>query len=147
MMYITLIVSSNGPGDVSSHPLLHGLFWCYFLPPNFLAGHYTKVVIHYVSLSLLLSPLRQQPCLKAETIEQWSSYAQGGCVARIAMSSPTGTKQSHKRTFTACSTSAPIFGKHLLIYMHVYVCFAVECETMCNQSCISSQRLPVLLMG
>jgi hypothetical protein len=31
-----------------------------------------------------------------------------------------------------------LFGKHPLIYMHVLVCFAVECETLCSQSCISA---------
>jgi hypothetical protein len=65
MIYVTLIVSSNESGDVSSCLLLPGLFWCHFLPLNFLAGRYTKVAIHSVSPSLTLSPLRQQPCLKA----------------------------------------------------------------------------------
>jgi hypothetical protein len=40
-----------------------------------------------------------------------------------------------------------LFGKHPFIYMHVLVCFAVECETMCSQSCVSGQRLPVLPIG
>jgi hypothetical protein len=40
-----------------------------------------------------------------------------------------------------------LFGKHPLIYMHVLVCFAVECETVCSQSCVSSWRLSVLPMG
>jgi hypothetical protein len=110
MIYVTLIVSSNGPGDVSSCPLLLGLFWRHFLPPNFLAGHHTKVAIHsVVSLSLPLSPLRQQSCVKTQTIEQWLSHVQGGCIARMAMSSPTGTEEPHKRTVTTCSTSAPTF--------------------------------------
>jgi hypothetical protein len=68
MIYVTLIVSSNKPGDISSHPFLPGLFWCHFLPPNFLTRrvyypncHHTKVAIHSISLSLPLSPLRQQP--------------------------------------------------------------------------------------
>jgi hypothetical protein len=100
MIYVTLIISSNGPGDVSYRRLLPRLFWCHFL-----AGHYTKVAIHYVSLSLPLSPLMQQPCPKAQTTEQWLSHAQGGCIARIAMSSPTGTEQPHRRTFTTYSTS------------------------------------------
>jgi hypothetical protein len=26
MIYVTLIISSNGPGDISSRPLLPGLF-------------------------------------------------------------------------------------------------------------------------
>jgi hypothetical protein len=109
MIYVTMIVSSNGPGDVSYHPLLPVLFWRHFLSPNFLAGRHTKVVIHSVSLSLPLSLLRQQPCLKDQTIYQWPSHAQGGSIARIAMSLPTGTKKPHKRTFTACSTSAHTF--------------------------------------
>jgi hypothetical protein len=109
MIYVTLIVSSNGPGDISSCPLLPRLFWRHFLPSNFLVGRHTKVAIHYIYLSLLLSTLRQQPCLKAQTTEQWSSHAQGGCIARITTSLPTRTEQPHKRTFTACSTSAPTF--------------------------------------
>jgi hypothetical protein len=59
MIYVTLIISSNGSGDVSSRPLLPRLFWCHFLPPNFLAEHHIKVAIHsVVSLSLPLSLLR-----------------------------------------------------------------------------------------
>jgi hypothetical protein len=46
------------------------LFSHHFLPPNLLAGHHTKVAIHYASLSLSLSPLRQQPWLKAQTTKQ-----------------------------------------------------------------------------
>jgi hypothetical protein len=37
-----------------------------FLLTNFLAGRHTKVVIHSVSLSLPVSSLRQQPCLKSQ---------------------------------------------------------------------------------
>jgi hypothetical protein len=147
MIYVTLIISSNGPSDVSSCPLLPGLFWHHFLPPNFLAGCHTKVTIHSISLSLPLSPLRLQPYLKAQTTEQWPSQEQGGCIAQIAMFSPTGTEQPHKRTLTACSTSAPNFSKHPFIYMHVLVCFAIQCETVCSQSCVSGRRLPVLPMG
>jgi hypothetical protein len=51
MVYVPLIISSNGSDDVSYHPLLSELFWRHFLPSNFLAGCHTKVVIHYVSLS------------------------------------------------------------------------------------------------
>jgi hypothetical protein len=40
-----------------------------------------------------------------------------------------------------------VFGKHPLIYMHILVCFAVECEIVCSQSCVSGWRLPVLPMG
>jgi hypothetical protein len=123
MIYVTLIVSSNGPGDVSSRPFLPGLFWHHFLPSIFLAGCHTKVAIHYVvSLSLLLCPLRQQPCLKAQTTEQWSSHVQGGCIAQIAMPLPTRTKQPHKRTFTACSTSAPTF---LYKSFDIHACFSL----------------------
>jgi hypothetical protein len=70
MIYVTLIVSRNGPGDVSSRPLLPELFWCHFLTPNFLAERHTKIGIHSISLSFSLSPLRQQPYLKAQTTEQ-----------------------------------------------------------------------------
>jgi hypothetical protein len=31
--------------------------------------------------------------------------------------------------------------------MHILVCFAVECETMCSQSCASGRCLSVLSMG
>jgi hypothetical protein len=41
----------------------------------------------------------------------------------------------------------PLFGKHPLIYIHVLVCFAIECETVCSQSCVSVCRMPVLPMG
>jgi hypothetical protein len=138
MIYVTLIVSSNGSGDVSSWPLIPGLFWRHLLLSNFLVGHHTKVVIHSVSLSLPLSPLRWQSYLKAQTTEQWPSHVQGGY--RIVMSSLTGTEQPHKRTFPGYSTSAPTFSKHPFIYMHVLVCFAVECKTVCNQSCVSDRR-------
>jgi hypothetical protein len=147
MMYATFIVSSNGPGDVSSRLLLLELFWCHILPPNFLAERHTKVAINSVSPSLPLSPIRLQPCLKAQTIEQWPSHAQGGCIAWIAMSSPTGTEQPHKRTFTACSICAHIFGKHPFIYIHVLVCFTVEWEIVISQSYVSGRRLLVLPMG
>jgi hypothetical protein len=30
-----------------------------------------------------------------------------------------------------------LFDKHHLIYIHVLVYFAVECETVCSQSCVS----------
>jgi hypothetical protein len=39
-----------------------------------------------------------------------------------------------------------LFGKHHLIYMHVLVCFAIECEVVCSQSCVSGWRLSVLPM-
>jgi hypothetical protein len=81
-IYVTLIISSNKPGDVSFRPLLPRLFWCHFLPPKFLAWRHIKVAIYYVSLSLPLSTLRQQSCLKAQTTEQWSSHAQGACIAQ-----------------------------------------------------------------
>jgi hypothetical protein len=70
MIYVTLIVSSNEAGDVSSQPLLPTMFSHHFLPPTFLAECHTKVDIHSIFLSLPLSPLRQQPCLKAQTTEQ-----------------------------------------------------------------------------
>jgi hypothetical protein len=117
-----------------------------FFPLNFLAKRHTKVAIHSVSLSLPLSTLSQQPCLKAQPQEQWPSHAQGGCITRIAMSSPTETEQPHKRTFIVCYTSPLLFGKHPFIYMHVLVCFVVECEIVCSQSCASGQRLSVLPM-
>jgi hypothetical protein len=56
-------------------------FGAIFCRANFWAGRHTKVVIHFVSLSVPLSPLRQQPCLKAETMEQWPSHTLGGCIA------------------------------------------------------------------
>jgi hypothetical protein len=47
-----------------------------------------------------------------------------------------------------CVLKVPLlFGKHPLIYMHILVCFVVECEIVCSQSCISGRRLPVLPMG
>jgi hypothetical protein len=69
-VYLTLIVSSNMPGDVNKCSLLPGLFGRQLLPPNFWAWHHTTVVIHSISLSLPVSPFRQQPCLKAQTTEQ-----------------------------------------------------------------------------
>jgi hypothetical protein len=109
MIYVTLIVSSIGPSDVSSRPLLPGLFWCHFLLPNFLAGHHTKVAIHSISLSLPLSPLRQQPCLKAQRTEQWLFHGQGGCIARIVMSSPTGTKKTTQENLHCVFYKCPYF--------------------------------------
>jgi hypothetical protein len=54
MIYVTLIISSNGPGDISYHPLLPGLFW----RQTFWLGGHTKVVIHSITLSHPLSTLR-----------------------------------------------------------------------------------------
>jgi hypothetical protein len=48
------------PTDLRMPPstcLLPGLFWCYFLSPNSLTDHHTKIAVHsVVSLSLTLSP-------------------------------------------------------------------------------------------
>jgi hypothetical protein len=107
LIYVTLIVSSNRPGDISYASCYLDCFDAIFYHQIFWLGAIQKY--HPFYLSLPLSPLRKQPCLKAQTTEQWSSHAQGGCIARIAMSSPTGTEQPHKRTFTTCSTSAPTF--------------------------------------
>jgi hypothetical protein len=63
-MYFTLIFSSIGSSDVNKYLLLPELFWRHLLPPNFWSWRHTKVDIHSVSLSLPVSPLRQQPCLK-----------------------------------------------------------------------------------
>jgi hypothetical protein len=50
-VYPTLIISSNGPGDVNKRPLL----------PRFWAWRHTKVVIHFVPLgSSHISKLKQQ---------------------------------------------------------------------------------------
>jgi hypothetical protein len=40
-----------------------------------------------------------------------------------------------------------LFGKRPLIYMHVLVCFTVECEIVCSQSCVLGQMLAVIPMG
>jgi hypothetical protein len=40
-----------------------------------------------------------------------------------------------------------LFGKYHLIYMYILVYFAVKCETVYSQSCVSGQRLSVLPMG
>jgi hypothetical protein len=40
-----------------------------------------------------------------------------------------------------------LFSKHHSIDMHVYVCFTIECETVCSPSCVSGRRLSVLPMG
>jgi hypothetical protein len=147
MIYVTSIVSSNGPGDVSSLPLLPGLFWSHFLPPNFLAGRHTKVAIHSIALSLALSPLRQQPCLKAQTTVQQPSHVQGGVLPELPC--PHQLELSnHTRESSPCVLQVPLlFSKHPLIYMHVLVCFVVECENVCSQSCVLGWRLLVLPMG
>jgi hypothetical protein len=153
-VYITLILNSNGPGDISSRPLLLrittmvilGVFWHYFFRQNFVVGRHTNVAIHSLSLSLPPSlSLRQLPCLKAQTTEQWWSHTQGECIAQIAMYSPTGTKQPHKRTFTACSTSASIFLVTILSYTCMFGFASVECETVLSILCFRLE--PVLLMG
>jgi hypothetical protein len=90
-------------GLVTSPPT-HCYLECFgaiFCCQIFVVGHHTKVVIYSVSLSLSLSPLRQQQCLKDQRRYQWSSHTQGGCIARIVMSLSTGTEQPHKRIFTA----------------------------------------------
>jgi hypothetical protein len=55
---------------------------------------------------------------------------------------------NHTREHSPCVLQVLLlFIKHPLIYMHVYVCFAIECETVCSQSCVSGWRLLVLPMG
>jgi hypothetical protein len=83
-MLLWLLVAT---GLVTYLDYFGAIFYC----QTFLLCDHTKVVIHSISLSLPRSPLRQKSCLKAQ----------------IIMSSPTGTEQPHKRTFTVCSTSAP----------------------------------------
>jgi hypothetical protein len=134
MIYVTLIVSSNRPGDVSHRPLLPGLFWSHFLPPNFLVGHQTKVAIHSASHSLPLSPLRQQPYLKSQTTEPWPSDIQARCISRSNCHLLTNWNRAITQdNLDPRVLQVPLlFGKHPLIYMHVLVCFAVECETVCS---------------
>jgi hypothetical protein len=55
---------------------------------------------------------------------------------------------NHTREPSPCVLQVSLlFGKHPFIYMHVLVCFTVECETVCSQSCALCHRLPVLPMG
>jgi hypothetical protein len=144
MINVTLIVSSNGPRDVSSRPLLPGLFLHHFLLPNFLPGRHTKVVIHSISLSLPLgsshvSKLKQQS--KDHPTHKEGVLPELPCPRQLEPS-------HHTREPSPRVLHVPLlFDKHHFIYMHVLVCFAVECKTMCSQSSASCRRLPVLPMG
>jgi hypothetical protein len=117
MLYVTLIISSNRHGDLSSHPLIlriramviSGVLWCYFLPTKFCgcAPHKSR---HPFSPSLPLSPLRQLSCLKAQTIEQWPSHTKESvlpelpCPHQLEPSNHTREPSPH-----IYSTSAPTF--------------------------------------
>jgi hypothetical protein len=55
---------------------------------------------------------------------------------------------NHTKEPSPCVLQVPLlFGKHPFIYMHVLICFVVECETVCSQSCASGRRMPVLPIG
>jgi hypothetical protein len=77
-MFILLWSSgSNGPGDITSCPLLLRntamvipVFWRYLLPPHVLAEHHIKVVIHSHSPSLPPSPLG---CCHVSKLQQQSN--------------------------------------------------------------------------
>jgi hypothetical protein len=66
-VYITVILNSNEPDDITSRPLLlrittiviPGVFWCHFCCQNFVAKRHTKVVIHSLSLRCHVSKLKQ----------------------------------------------------------------------------------------
>jgi hypothetical protein len=116
-------------------------FGTIFSPPNFLAMRHTKVAIHSASLCLPLgssyvSKLKQQ------------SNNHPTCKDGVLPEMPRQLELSnHIGEASPRVLQVPLlFGKHPLIYMHVLVCFAVECETVCSQSCISGWRLPILPM-
>jgi hypothetical protein len=123
-------------------PLAYCYLNCFDGKKN-LAERHTKVAIHSVSLSLPLSPLRQQPCLKAQT----QSNDRPTCKKVVLPELPCPCQlepSNHTREHSLHVLQVPLlFGKHRFIYMHVLVSFAVECETVCSQSCASGQRLPV----
>jgi hypothetical protein len=112
-VYITLIHSSNGPGDISSCPLLLRIttmsitrvFWCHFLPPNF-CGWPPHKSSH--PFSLPLSPLGSCHVSKV----QQSSHAQGGCIVWIIISAST-EPSNHTRGPSPRVLQVPLlFGRH-----------------------------------
>jgi hypothetical protein len=144
IIYVTLIISSSGSGDVSSCPLLPGLFWRHFLLSNILAGCYTKVAIHFVSLSL---PLGSSHISKRKQQSNDHPMRKEGVLPELPC--PHQLEPSnHTREPSPLILQVPLLlGKDPLIYMHVLVCLMVECEIVCSQSCVSGQRLPALAMG
>jgi hypothetical protein len=122
MLYATLIVSSDGPGDVSSSPLqlriitmvILGVFWHYFLPPKF-CGRAPHKSSHPFSRSL--SHLRQLPCLKSQITRK--VLPELPCPHELEPS-------NHSREPSPCVLQVSLlFGKHPFIYMHVCICFGL----------------------
>jgi hypothetical protein len=70
MIYVTSIVTMGLVMSPSPPPPCYLDCFGAIFATKFLAGRHIKVAIHYVSHSLPLSPLKQQPCLKAQTTEQ-----------------------------------------------------------------------------
>jgi hypothetical protein len=144
-----LIVSSNGPGDVSYRPLLLGLFWRYFLPSNNLAGRPYKSS-HPFCLPLppsLYLPLGSNHISKFKQQSNGHPTRKEGVLPKL--SCPCQLEPSnHIGEPSPRVLHVPLlFGKYPLIYMHILVCFTVECRTVCSQSFVLDQRLSILQMG
>jgi hypothetical protein len=113
-----------------------------FCCQNFTAGRHTKVAIHSLSFSL-----SQLPCLKVQIAEQWSSHAQGGCIARIAMHVLANWNWATiQENLHHVFYKFPYFSVSILSYTCIFAFALVEYETMCSQSCVSCWSLSVLPM-
>jgi hypothetical protein len=132
MIYVPLIISSNGSGDVFSRLLLPGLFWHHFLASNILSGRHTKVAIHSISLCSLRLSIGSSHVSKLKQQTNGHPTWKDGVLPQLPC--PHQLEPSkHTREPSPRVLQVPLlFGKHPFIYMHVLVCFMVECETVCN---------------
>jgi hypothetical protein len=139
-MFLWSLVAT-GLSDISSRPFLPRVFWRHFLPPKF-CGRAPRKSSHLFSLPSLgsyhVSKLKQQSndCLTCKE----------GVLSELSY--PHQLEPSnHTREPSPCVLQVPpLFGKHHLIYMHVFI-VSVECETVCSQSCVLGSRLSVLPMA
>jgi hypothetical protein len=127
MIYVTWIISSNVPGDVSSRPLLP------FLPPKFLAGRHTIVAIHSIPSPSLYLPLGSNHVSKLKQKSNGHSTCKEGVLPRLTCPRQLEPSNYTREPSTRVLQVPLLFSKHPLIYMHVCICFTVECESVCSQ--------------
>jgi hypothetical protein len=128
MLYVTLILGSNGSGDVSSRPLLQrittivipGVFWRYFFPPKF-CGWAPHKSSHPFSLS---PPIGSYHVSKFKQQSDDRPTCKEGVLPELPC--PRQLEPSnHKREPSLRVVQVPLlFGKHPFIYMHVCIWFS-----------------------
>jgi hypothetical protein len=142
MLYVTLNISSNGSGNISSRPLLLRItsmviprvFWCHFCRKNFVAGRHTKVAIHSLSLSLSLPPslplgsyMSQSSNNRAMVVPRAMGVYCLNCHVLANWNGAT-TQENLHRLFYKCS----YFLISILSYTCMFVFASVECQIVCR---------------